>query len=89
MVAVLAVAILAVSALVAGAFGGAVGTAGQSDPAATRTVVVRPGDTLWDIAAAALPSADPRSTINVIEDLNGLDAADGITPGLQLVVPAG
>ncbi len=86
--AVLAVTLLAVSALVAGAFAGAARTAGQADPATTRTVVVQPGDTLWDIATAALPSADPRSTIDAIEDLNGLDAADGVTPGLHLVVPA-
>lgn len=86
--AVLAVTLLALSALVVGAFTGAASTAGQADRATTRTVVVQPGDTMWDIAVAALPSADPRSTIDAIEDLNGLDAADGVTPGLRLVVPA-
>ena len=87
---VLAVTVLALVTVVAAALGRMAGPAGTVDPAApSRIVVVQPGDTLWDIAAAAAPAADPRSTINVIERLNGLDAADGVRPGLHLVVPAG
>src|SRR4051812_44047555 len=36
----------------------------------TATVVVAPGDTLWDIARRVSPSSDPRSVVAEIEDLN-------------------
>ncbi|HZK73979.1 MAG TPA: LysM peptidoglycan-binding domain-containing protein [Clostridia bacterium] len=36
------------------------------------TVVVRPGDTLWGIAAARYPSDDVRVRVDEIERLNGL-----------------
>ena len=38
-------------------------------------VVVRPGQTLWSIAAAAEPSADPRVVIQQIIEANALSGA--------------
>jgi LysM domain len=49
-------------------------------------VVVLPGQTLWSIAAAAEPSADPRSVIQEIMTANALTSA-GISAGQQLWVP--
>jgi LysM repeat protein len=36
------------------------------------TMVVQPGDTLWDIAAARYPTDDVRLRVDQIERLNGL-----------------
>ena len=49
-------------------------------------VVVQPGQTLWSIAAAAEPSADPRTVIQRIMTANAL-AGPGISAGQQLWVP--
>ena len=49
-------------------------------------VVVQPGQTLWSIAAAAEPSADPRTVIQQIMTANAL-AGPGISAGQQLWVP--
>jgi len=59
----------------------------QLSPAATYDyVVVEPGQTLWQIAEAAAPHADPRVTIMRIQDLNGLpDAA--VSAGQRIAVP--
>lgn len=64
--------------------------ASQSDdftPVATRTVTVEPGDTLWDIAVQAAPTADPRATIDRIEHLNALSSSTVLHVGQTLVVP--
>ena len=47
--------------------------------------VVRPGDTLWDIAVALSPGADPRAVVHELAE-----AAGGamLEPGQQLVVDA-
>jgi len=44
---------------------------GDTAPTET-TVVVEPGDTLWAIASAHYPDADPRERVEAIEQLNGL-----------------
>jgi LysM domain len=49
-------------------------------------VLVRPGDSLWSIAARAQPHADPRLVIARIADINALQDAQ-ITPGQRLWVP--
>jgi len=49
-------------------------------------IVVRPGDTLWSIAAKADPSADPRIVIQEIVDDNALRGT-AITAGQVLWVP--
>jgi hypothetical protein len=65
------------------------GTVVADEPGAlttTRTVVVVPGDTLWDIARRVAPANDPRTTIYEIRRLNGLSSAD-IRVGEELLVP--
>lgn len=49
-------------------------------------VVVRPGDTLWAIAAQANPAADPRAVIPEIIDLNSLSGTS-LQVGQILLVP--
>ena len=61
---------------------GAAGTGYQG----MRQVVVQPGQTLWSIAAAAQPGADPRLVIPQIVSANSLAGAT-IYPGEQLWVP--
>jgi nucleoid-associated protein YgaU len=51
------------------------------------TVVVQPGDTLWDIAAARYPGDDVRVRIDEIERLNGLHGPT-IEVGETLQLPA-
>ncbi len=48
-------------------------------------VVVQPGDTLWSIAKAQVPSEDPRDVVGAMRDLNQLDSAE-IFPGQVLTV---
>jgi len=54
--------------------------------AATTTVVVQPGQTLWTVARSIAPNADVRLTVARIQDLNGITGA-AVRPGQQLVVP--
>ena len=50
--------------------------------------VVRPGDTLWEIARMRLGAdVDPRAYIEELGDANGLDGV-ALTPGMRLVLPA-
>ncbi|GAA1056544.1 hypothetical protein GCM10017608_32860 [Agromyces luteolus] len=68
--------------------GGAV--AGIDDggaPTTFDTIEVGSGDTLWGIAEAIAPAADPRDVIYEIMRLNGLDDAV-VQPGQELVLPA-
>ena len=51
-------------------------------------VVVRPGQTLWGIAAKADPAADPRAVIQEIVDDNAL-AGTAVQAGQVLWVPRG
>lgn len=57
-----------------------------ADPA--RSLVVRRGDTLWGIASAAAPSADPRVTVEQIIDLNRL-SGPAVRVGQTLILPRG
>ena len=52
------------------------------------TVVVAPGQTLWDIANEVAPDEDPRIVISEILDLNALTDAGSIRVGQPLYVPA-
>lgn len=56
-------------------------------PAAARTVVVAPGQSLWEIARRAVPGADPRAVVADLEQLNHLSAGT-LRPGQRLVLPA-
>ena len=40
-------------------------------PAVGQTYVVKPGDTLWSIAAAIAPDSDPRPVVAALRDANG------------------
>ena len=55
-------------------------------PPEYQTVVVQPGDTLWSIATARYPAADPRERIQAIEALNGLSGPQ-IAVGETLELP--
>jgi LysM repeat protein len=74
--------LLAVAAL-------AVGLAARTSHGAgpERTIVVRPGDTLWAIAARTYPG-DVREGVWRLEQRNGLVGAT-IVPGQHLVVAGG
>jgi LysM repeat protein len=61
---------------------------GNTTSQALRKVVVRPGQTLWGIAVAADPTADPRAVIQQIIDENEL-AGTTIQAGQVLWVPRG
>ena len=50
------------------------------------TVIVKPGDTLWSIAARYAPGPDPFGTIEQIRRLNGLDGYS-VHAGQTLVLP--
>lgn len=54
--------------------------------AATTTVVVQPGQTLWSVAQSLSPDTDVRETIARIQELNGLTGSS-VKPGQSLVVP--
>jgi hypothetical protein len=49
-------------------------------------VVVQPGQTLWSIASAAEPSADPRDVVEQIMTVNGLTSTN-VPVGEELWVP--
>lgn len=51
-------------------------------------IVVQPGQTLWSIAAAVDPSADPRTAVQQISEVNALTGAQ-IEAGQLLWVPRG
>jgi nucleoid-associated protein YgaU len=61
---------------------------GQVTTQALRKVVVRPGETLWGIAVAVDPTADPRAVIQEIIEQNAL-AGTTIQAGQVLWVPRG
>ena len=82
------VALLALIPIVAAmvVFGGKVAQANSAAPTMT-TVVVQPGQSLWDLATVVDPDSDPRAVILEIEQLNGLATAE-VSVGQQLIVPA-
>jgi hypothetical protein len=61
----------------------------DADSAPVHMVVAEPGETLWDIAVAVRPGADPRATIEEIIDLNRLSGPVGLDAGERLAVPTG
>jgi|GEM_PF-1224742 len=63
-------------------------TAGSiSPPAASHSIVVQPGQTLWGLATQVAPHADPRATVQQIIVLNHL-ASTGLQAGETLSVPS-
>ena len=77
---------LAVIAALSGPVTEALGLGHEPTLVSSRTYVVRPGDSLWSIAAAVSPDRDPRE---VIHDLDALNEAsvDRLTPGMVLALP--
>lgn len=59
---------------------------GPDQRTTTVAVVVKPGDTLWSIARAAVPSRDPRVTVEQIRRTNHLSVVR-VLPGQRLLVP--
>lgn len=53
----------------------------------TATVVVSPGETVWDIARRVAPESDPRTVVAEIEALNSVADAGSIRVGQPLFVP--
>ncbi len=53
----------------------------------TSSVVVSPGETVWDIARRAAPGSDPRQVVSEIENLNSLTDPGAIRVGQPLFVP--
>ncbi len=56
-------------------------------PAATHSVTVKAGQTLWQIAVAANPNGDIRQTVDDIMKLNSLPSAAGLQMGQSIAVP--
>jgi nucleoid-associated protein YgaU len=54
--------------------------------AGVTSVVVRPGDTLWSIAASLEGSGDVRAVVDEIQELNRLDDPV-LVPGQTLLLP--
>ena len=80
---------LLVAAALAAAGRALVGGVGAGTaPTAAVTVTVRPGDTLWSIAASHFPDDDIRRMVEEILSLNHL-SSPVIQPGEALVLPAG
>jgi hypothetical protein len=73
LVAALAVALVLVMAQAGAALGGSLATperrpasASASAPTSGRSTVVRPGDSLWSVAARLAPGADPRPVVDAL-----------------------
>lgn len=80
-----AIAVTLVASVLFLAASGPGGTA-LSKPHAPKAVVVRPGQTLWDLAQRyAAPGIDPRAYVDAVIELNGLDG--GAQAGQRLVLP--
>ena len=58
----------------------------SEEPQPTETIVVAPGDTLWDIASDLSEDGDVREMIRHIEQLNSLDTV-ALAVGQRLSVP--
>ena len=73
--------------VLSGPVANAVGVGGRPEAKVSRTYVVRPGDTLWSIAARFEPSTDPRVVVDAITSANGVDPGT-LVPGQQLSIPS-
>ena len=83
------VAVLATAAgVLLAALAGAVldGDGGDLRLAGGSAIEVRPGDTLWDIAASVADGQDVRAVVDEMQRLNGLDGTD-VVPGQLLRLP--
>lgn len=84
---VLLTVVLAVLSVFAGRSGPAESTTVVHHPHLA-TVVVTPGQTVWDIARSVSSGSDPRQVVAEIEELNSLPDGGSIRVGQPLYVPA-
>ncbi|MDR7232880.1 hypothetical protein ACIQC8_11150 [Agrococcus sediminis] len=82
---VLAAGALAGAGVLGDALAGAVASS-TAETAQFEHITVMPGQSLWQIAEAVAPEADPRDVVAEIELLNGI--AGAIQPGERLAIPA-
>ncbi len=75
------------AAVLSGPVANAVGVGGAPEAQASRTYVVRAGDTLWSIVTRLAPSTDPRVVVDAIATANDLDPG-ALVPGQQLSIPS-
>lgn len=61
------------------------GAAGDAAPPVAY-VTVTPGETLWAVAERAAPGADPRDTVALLMQVNGV-TPQSLRPGQRLAVP--
>lgn len=80
------VSLVALALIVVGAASVSAATSSGA-PATTSTVVVQPGQTLWEVAEQVAPDRDPREVIKRISDLNALSSSV-VAPGQALSIPA-
>lgn len=85
--AVIALPIAAGIAAAALSGGSATASAEAASGVSFETVTVLPGDTLWSIATAVAPEADPRDVIDAIRRLNLLQTS-ALSVGQELALPA-
>jgi len=76
---------LLLAVLVSGRFSAEAGSQAPTGPA-TSSVVVQPGENLWEIARRIAPASDPRQVVTEIRSLNGLGSTPVIA-GQSIVVP--
>jgi hypothetical protein len=85
-VGVLSTLFLLMVVLFSGRLSADAGTSMSDQGRATGVVVVQAGESLWQIAQAIAPQADPRETVTLIRELNGLGET-AVMPGQSIVVP--
>jgi hypothetical protein len=80
---------LAVGAAVTGigAIGAAAGTQGVGGGTTFHYVTVESGESMWQVAEAVAPAADPRDVVANILSLNNLSSGE-VQPGQRLAIPA-
>jgi len=64
-----------------------VATSESGEPVPVQTVVVQPGETLWDIASRADPSGNVGDMVHRIARLNGLPSTGDLQIGQEIAVP--
>jgi nucleoid-associated protein YgaU len=69
-------------------WGSPTAASGHAHHPATHSIVVKPGQTLWDIAGKIAPGKDPREVVAQIEDLNSMSDPGELIAGQPLFVPS-
>ena len=84
---VFAILLAAVLAVVVSLGPAVVATSDAGEPAPVRTVVVQPGETLWDIASRADPTGNVGDMVHRIAQLNSLPSTGELQIGQEIAVP--